>query len=52
MNKSEIIIQLLLSLNRGNTGSSCFRVGTAIEQYQELVDKGIITEDNQDERQC
>lgn len=45
MTKEEIILQLVLSLNHGN---SCYihdRVGYAIDQYEQLVERGIIKED-------
>lgn len=42
--KEEIIYELLLSLNNGNTYYATERVGLAIEQYDELVKQGIITE--------
>lgn len=38
------IFELLLSLNKGDSGYKSDRVTTAIEQYEELVAKGIIKE--------
>lgn len=43
--KAEIIFELLLSLNKGNTSYSGDRVELAIRQYYDLVQKGIIKED-------
>lgn len=40
--RSQIILQLLCSLNQGNTGYSTDRVDVAIQQYNQLVDKDII----------
>ena len=42
--KEDIIFELLLSLNRGNSGYAVERVDTAIRQYKQLVEKGIIDE--------
>ena len=38
----QIILQILCSLNQGNTGYSNDRVDVAIRQYNQLVDKEII----------
>ena len=43
--KEEIIYELLLSLNRGNSGYIDGRPRCAIEQYEQLVKNGIIKED-------
>ena len=43
MSKEELIIQLLISLNQGNSGYIQDRVRYAIEQYDELVREGIIS---------
>ena len=40
--RSQIILQILCSLNQGNTGYSTDRVNVAIQQYNQLVDKDII----------
>lgn len=40
--KEEIIYELLLSLNRGNSGCASDRVHEAINQYQKLVRAEII----------
>lgn len=49
-NKEEIILKLLASLNAGNSGYVQERVRYAIAQYNELVEKGIIKEeDNNDQ---
>ena len=45
MTKEEIILQLVLSLNRGNSGGAYDRVGYAVRQYEQLVERGIIKED-------
>ena len=45
MTKEEIILQLVLSLNRGNSGGAYDRVGYAVRQYEQLVDRGIIKEE-------
>lgn len=42
--KEEIIFELLKSLNQGNIGYAETRVDKAIEQYKQLVRKGIIVE--------
>lgn len=42
--KGEIIFELVKSLNNGNSGYIDRRVGYATQQYNELVDAGIITE--------
>ena len=47
MTKAEIILQLVLSLNRGDSGSTYDRVGYAVRQYEQLVDRGIIKEDKE-----
>jgi hypothetical protein len=39
--KEDIIFELLLSLNRGNSGSSNIRVQTAINQFNDLVENGL-----------
>lgn len=44
MTKEEIILQLVLSLNRCNSGGAYDRVGFAVRQYEQLVDRGIIKE--------
>ena len=44
MNKEELIIQLLISLNQGNSGYINDRVDYAINQYKKLVEKKIIIE--------
>ena len=43
MNREEIIMQLLISLNQGNSGYINERVRYAIEQYDKLVKEGIIS---------
>jgi hypothetical protein len=49
-NKADIILTLLVSLNAGNSGYVQERVRYAIAQYNELVEKGIIKEeDNNDQ---
>lgn len=42
--KAEIILELVLSLNRGNSMSSELRVQTAERQYDDMVKRGIIKE--------
>lgn len=42
--KEEIIYELLLSLNNGNTCYVNDRVKLAISQYDELVENSVITE--------
>ena len=44
MNREEIIIQLLISLNQGNSGYIDERVKYAIEQYDKLVEEKILPE--------
>lgn len=45
MTKEELIIHLLISLNKGNCGTIADRPYYAIEQYERLVKKGIIVEE-------
>ena len=45
MNKEEIIMQLLISLNQGDSGYISDRVRYATEQYEQLRKNGI-TSDN------
>lgn len=47
MTKEEIILQLVLSLNRGDTGNAYDRVSYAIAQYERLVERGIIKEEKE-----
>ena len=47
MTKQEIILRLVESLNRGNSGSAYDRVSYAITQYDRLVAAGIIKEDKE-----
>lgn len=47
MTKEEIILQLVLSLNRGDSGGAYDRVNIAINQYEKLVGRGIIKEDKE-----
>lgn len=42
--KAEVVLDLVLSLNRGNSYSVDKRVDAAIEQYDQLVKAGIIEE--------
>ena len=49
MCKEEIILRLLESLNREGCDYVLNRVGHAIMQYEQLVEKGIIKEQSQDE---
>jgi hypothetical protein len=44
--KAKIIIDLVCSLNKGNSGYIDERVRYAIEQYNKLVKAGIIEEDD------
>ena len=43
--KEEIIYEILLSLNNGNSGYIDERVKYAIKQYEQLVEQKIIKED-------
>ena len=45
MTKEEIILQLVLSLNRGDTGGAYDRVSYAVRQYEQMVERGIIKEE-------
>lgn len=45
LTKADIILDLVLSLNRGDCGSIADRPYYAIEQYRRLVEKGIIKEE-------
>jgi len=49
MQKEEVIIELLKSLNMGNSGYAVDRVNQAITQYYQLVERGIIKEENTDD---
>ena len=42
--KEEIIYELVLSLNNGDSGYVDKRVDYAIEQYEQLIQKGIVRE--------
>lgn len=44
--KAEIILELVLSLNKGDSYYINQRVGVAVEQYNKLVDLGIIKEES------
>ena len=44
--KANIILNLVLSLNRGDCGTIADRPYYAIEQYERLVKKGIIKEED------
>jgi hypothetical protein len=46
--KAKIIIELVCSLNKGDCGYVDRRVEWAIDQYNTLVDKGIIKEEVKD----
>ena len=46
MTKAEIILQLVLSLNRGDSMSAELRVQMAERQYNDMVARGIIKEEN------
>lgn len=46
--KTKTIIELVCSLNAGDSGYINDRVYYAIEQYEQLVKKGIIVEENKD----
>ena len=45
MTKEEIILQLVLSLNRGDSGGAYDRVNIAVNQYEKMVARGIIKEE-------
>lgn len=45
MTKAEIILQLVSSLNAGNSGYINERVDYAVHQYEQLVERGIIKEE-------
>lgn len=45
--KAEVILDLVLSLNRGNSGSIESRPRFAEQQYKELVGRGIIKEEDE-----
>ena len=47
MTKEEIILRLVVSLNRGDSGGVYDRVNFAIKQYESLVKCGIIKEDKE-----
>ena len=43
--KEEIILDLVMSLNRGDCGTIADRPYYAIEQYNRLINKGILEEE-------
>ena len=45
--KAEIILDLVISLNTGDSGYINDRVPSAIYQYQQLVNAGIIEEEEE-----
>ncbi len=45
--KAEVILDLVLSMNKGNSGYSNDRVADACYQYQQLVRAGIIEEEEE-----
>lgn len=47
MTKAEIILQLVLSLNRGNSMSAEVRVSMAERQYKQMIEHGIIKEEEE-----
>lgn len=47
--KAEVILDLVISLNRGNSGYIGERVRYATEQYSKLVESGVIKETDQNE---
>ena len=47
MTKLEIVLRLLESLNRGDTGGAYDRVNYALAQYDKLVNAGVIKEDKE-----
>lgn len=44
--KEEIIYELVLSLNKGDSYYVNQRVDVALEQYNKLVEKGVVKEEN------
>lgn len=44
--KEEIVYELVLSLNKGDSYYVNQRVDVALEQYNKLVEKGIVKEEN------
>ena len=44
--KEEIVYELVLSLNKGDSYYVDQRVDVALEQYNKLVEKGIVKEEN------
>lgn len=47
MTKGEIILQLVCSLNTGDSGYINDRVGYAVHQYEQMVERGIIKEEEE-----
>ena len=45
LTKADIILDLVMSMNRGNSGYISERPRYTIEQYQQLVNAGIIEEE-------
>lgn len=46
LTKADIILELVMSMNRGNSGSIESRPRFAEQQYNELVGRGIIKEED------
>ena len=46
MTKQEVILRLVESLNRGNSGGACDRVRYALAQYNQLVEAGIFRKED------
>lgn len=44
--RAEVILELVVSMNRGNSDYVNDRVASAIYQYQQLVNAGIIEEED------
>lgn len=47
MTKEEIILQLVCSLNAGDSGYINDRVSYAVRQYEQLVERGMFKEDKE-----
>ena len=48
LTKADIILDLVMSLNRGDSGGVYDRVKFAIRQYEALVEHGILKEEKAD----
>ena len=48
MTKQEVILRLVESLNRGNSGGAYDRVSYAVHQYEQMVERGIFSKEDKE----